>query len=106
MPFGKYEKIECENPECRKKFVPKTPSQRHCSEECGNHCKYVRVTLPKRIAQYEKLILEMAGNPKKAVRLEHTKERVTRWKDRVRVFMGGIKVEKPAAAARVGQNRR
>lgn len=105
MPFGKYEKTECENPECRKKFVPETPWQRHCCEECRNHCTYMRVTLPKRIAKYEKLVVEMAGNPKKAVRLEHTRDRVAKWKDRVRVFMGGIKVDKAGGIARVGHRR-
>ena len=106
MPFGKYDKLECENPECRKKFVPETPWQRHCCEECRNHCTYLRVTLPKRIAQYEKLLFELAGNPKKAVRYEHTKERVAKWKKTVEVFMGGIKTEKAGATARVGHARR
>lgn len=110
MPFGKYDKIECQNPECGKKFAPETPWQRHCCEECRNHCTYFRVTLPKRIAKYERqledLRLAMASNPKKNVRYEHTKERVAKWKKTVEVFMGGIKAERPTATARVGETRR
>lgn len=77
------EKATCENPECVEKFVPTTPWQRHCCEECRNHCAYLRVTLPKRIAKYEKLILSMSGKPKKAVRVANTRERISKWKTKL-----------------------
>lgn len=85
------ETLVCENPKCGKKFVPKKPWQRHCTEECRNHCTYHRVTLPKRIAHYEKLILSMGGNPKKAVRLAHTRERVSKWKSSLKEFNTSLK---------------
>lgn len=86
-----FEALTCENPECQKKFVPTRKWQRHCSEECRNHCTYHRVTLPKRIAKYEKLIAKMNGDPKKSVRLGHTEARVKQMRTRIRQFNLGMK---------------
>lgn len=85
------EALVCENPECLTKFYPTRKWQRHCCEECRNHCTYHRVTLPKRIAKYEKLIATMNGNPKKSVRLGHTQDRVKEMKARIRKFTLGLK---------------
>ena len=91
MPFGKYDPIVCENPECEKKFVPETPWQRHCCQDCRNHCTYIRVTLPKRILQYEKLITSLSGNPGKHKRVTRLRGKVTGYRSQVKVFMAGLK---------------
>lgn len=91
MPFGDYDPRDCENPECKRSFKPRTPWQRHCSENCNNHCTYMRVVLPKRMRQYEKRLEKTTGHADKAAEAARLKTRLAGCRAKMGVFLAGTK---------------
>lgn len=91
MPFGKYDDLKCWNPECEKKFTPKTPWQRHCTEDCRSRCTYLRTTLPKRIRRYELKLAAMEADPAKSARAAVLRARLASDKTQVNGFRMAMK---------------
>lgn len=89
MPSETYEKETCESPKCRKRFTPTRPWQRHCSERCANHCAYLRVTLPKRIQDYEKKLVKLSSDPEKKDRARRLETRLSGCRAEVKAFLAG-----------------
>lgn len=88
MPFGEYDPKGCENPECGRRFKPRTPWQRHCSVNCNNRCTYMTTVLPKRIRQYERRLAKMSGQPNRASAASHLKTRLDGCRSKMGAFLG------------------